>query len=86
MININKQSITIEFSCLRFHWDITRDCHFGGCQGAHDDGQGVIVALEAVMALYAMNRIPKRTIRAVLFVDEECRGSGAEVYTAHRIS
>jgi carboxypeptidase Q len=48
--------------------------------GAHDDGQGVIVAYEAVRLLKALNLRPRRTIRVVAFTDEEGRSSGARAY------
>jgi Zn-dependent M28 family amino/carboxypeptidase len=61
------------------------DCQFAGCQGAHDDGQGVVVALETIRILHEAGLRPKRTIRAVLFVDEEVTQSGAIAYMqAHR--
>lgn len=56
------------------------DCQHDGCQGAHDDGQGVIVSLEIIRYLYRHNYRPRRTIRAVLFVDEEVAQSGAIAY------
>ena len=54
------------------------DCQNHGCQGAHDDGQGVIIALEIIRILSISNLVPKRTIRAVLFVDEEICQSGGK--------
>jgi carboxypeptidase Q len=56
------------------------DCHYNGCQGAHDDGQGVIIALEIIKYLYQQNQKPRRTIRAILFVDEEISQAGANSY------
>jgi carboxypeptidase Q len=55
------------------------ECHHRGCQGAHDDGQGVIVCMEALHAITKYTRSKggcERTIRVVLFVDEECRQTG----------
>ena len=61
------------------------DCQHASCQGAHDDGQGVIIAMEIVRILLATGVQPRRTIRAVLFVDEEVRQSGAVAYAeAHK--
>lgn len=40
-------------------------------QGAHDDGQGCIVALESIRILKEMGLRPRRTIRVVWFTDEE---------------
>ena len=60
-------------------------------QGAHDDGAGVIEVMEAMRLLVAQGQAPKRTIRAVLFTNEEngLRGGlgyaaahGAEVHVA----
>ena len=56
------------------------ECHHLSCQGAHDDGQGVMVCLEALKMIKDSGIIPSRTIRCVLFVDEECRQSGAKAY------
>jgi carboxypeptidase Q len=56
------------------------DCQMDGCQGAHDDGQGVIASLEIIKYLHKHNYRPRRTIRAVLFVDEEIGQSGANAY------
>jgi hypothetical protein len=44
-------------------WDIS--------QGAHDDGAGCVQAIEAVRLLKSLGLRPKRTIRAVLFMNEE---------------
>lgn len=51
-------------------------------QGAHDDGAGVTQSLEALRLLAALGLHPKRTIRAVAFMDEESGGEGAEAYAA----
>lgn len=56
------------------------DCQHGCCQGAHDDGQGVVISLEIIRILHKLDFKPRRTIRAVLFVDEEVRQSGANAY------
>ncbi len=57
--------------------------HFGSWdkgQGAHDDGGGCMQALE-VLSLYKRLKLrPKRTIRCVLFIDEEMTQTGAKVY------
>jgi carboxypeptidase Q len=57
-------------------WDSQHGC----CQGAHDDGQGVVIALEIVRMLHELGAAPRRTVRAVLFVDEEVRQTGAQAY------
>jgi len=51
-------------------------------QGAHDDGTGVIHVLEAMRLLKASGLRPKRTLRAVLFVNEEHGTEGAHAYAA----
>ena len=40
-------------------------------QGAHDDGAGCVQAIEALRIFKAMGYKPKRTIRAVMFMNEE---------------
>jgi len=49
-------------------------------QGAHDDGAGCIHALEALRLLKELNLQPRRTIRAVLFMNEEHGLSGGNSY------
>ncbi len=47
-------------------------------EGAHDDGTGVVQTIEVVRTFKAMHIRPRRTIRAVLFMNEEnglCGGS-----------
>ncbi len=56
------------------------DCQHTSCQGAHDDGQGVVISLEIIRLLHKYNLKPRRTIRAVLFVDEEVGQTGANAY------
>lgn len=54
-------------------------------QGAHDDGAGVVMAMEAAAALRRLELRPRRTIRVVLWTNEENGGAGAEQYAAdHR--
>lgn len=49
-------------------------------QGAHDDGAGVVQAIE-VLAMYKKQHIkPKHTIRAVAFMNEENGGAGGKAY------
>ncbi|MFN7142404.1 MAG: M20/M25/M40 family metallo-hydrolase [Myxococcota bacterium] len=50
--------------------------------GAQDDGAGVIHVVEAMRHLRALGVTPKRTIRAVLFTNEEYGLAGAEAYDA----
>jgi carboxypeptidase Q len=49
-------------------------------QGAHDDGQGCMIAWEIVRILKSLGIRPRRTIRCVLYVDEENRSSGGHAY------
>ncbi|MBC8424427.1 M20/M25/M40 family metallo-hydrolase, partial [bacterium] len=55
-------------------WDV-------GCC-AHDDGAGCVIAMEAVSLLNRMGLKPHRTIRAVLFADEERTQTGGRAYAA----
>jgi carboxypeptidase Q len=49
-------------------------------QGAHDDGGGCVVALEAVRLMKTLDIRPRRTVRAVLWTNEENGTAGAEEY------
>ncbi len=51
-------------------------------EGANDDGSGVVQSIEVLRTLKALAIMPKRTIRAVLFVNEENGGRGSEAYLA----
>jgi carboxypeptidase Q len=53
-------------------WDV------GG--GAHDDGAGCVHSMEVMYLLKVMNYKPKRTIRCVLFQNEENGLSGGRTY------
>ncbi|HEY0366734.1 MAG TPA: M28 family metallopeptidase, partial [Pyrinomonadaceae bacterium] len=54
-------------------------------QGAHDDGGGCIVAWEAVRLLKELGLKPRRTIRVVLYTNEENGTRGGNAYRdAHR--
>ncbi|HWS56148.1 MAG TPA: M20/M25/M40 family metallo-hydrolase [Pyrinomonadaceae bacterium] len=54
-------------------------------QGAHDDGGGCIAAWEAVRLLKTLNLRPRRTVRAVLYTNEENGLRGGTAYRdAHR--
>ena len=48
--------------------------------GAQDDGAGVIHVIEAMRHMRALGVTPKRTIRAVLFTNEEFGLAGARAY------
>jgi hypothetical protein len=49
-------------------------------QGAQDDGVGATASWQAVTLIKQEGLRPKRTLRAVLWVDEEQSGRGAEAY------
>ncbi len=54
-------------------------------QGAHDDGGGCIVSWEAARLLKSLNLRPRRTIRVVLFTNEENGVRGGNGYRdAHK--
>lgn len=48
--------------------------------GAHDDGSGCVQSIEALRLIKAMGLKPKRTIRAVLFMNEENGVRGGQAY------
>lgn len=48
--------------------------------GAHDDGAGCAHAVEALRLIDELGLQPKRTIRAVMFMDEEFGGTGGRDY------
>ena len=49
-------------------------------QGAHDDGAGCVQAMEVLRIFQSMGYTPKRTIRAVLFSNEENGLAGGRKY------
>jgi carboxypeptidase Q len=49
-------------------------------QGAHDDGGGCILALETLRLLKELGLRPRRTLRAVLWTNEENGARGAQAY------
>ena len=51
-------------------------------EGAHDDGAGIAHVLEAARLILASGEAPRRTIRVVLFMNEEWGLSGALAYAA----
>jgi len=50
-----------------------------GC-GAHDDGASCIIAMEVARQLIQLDLKPRRTIRVVLWIDEEMTQAGAKAY------
>lgn len=64
-----------EIICFGGHldsWDIG--------EGAHDDGAGVVQAMEVLRVFKQLGIRPKRTIRAILFMNEENGLRGAQKY------
>jgi carboxypeptidase Q len=54
-------------------------------QGAMDDGGGAVAAWEALRTMKRLGLRPRRTVRVVLWTNEETDGRGAEAYRdAHR--
>jgi carboxypeptidase Q len=53
-------------------WDIT--------EGAHDDAGGCVQAIEMIRIFKKLGISPKRTIRAVMFMNEEMSGTGGRTY------
>ncbi len=51
-------------------------------EGAHDDGAGVIHSLEVLSLFKRLGIRPKRTVRCVLFMNEENGSRGAKAYAA----
>jgi len=50
--------------------------------GSHDDGAGVVQSMQVLQSMRALNYNPKRTIRTVLFMNEENGLRGARAYAA----
>lgn len=51
-------------------------------EGAHDDGAGVVQSMEVLRLFKELNIKPKRTLRVVLFANEEFGLSGGMAYAA----
>lgn len=49
-------------------------------QGAHDDGGGCVIAMEAINVLRKLKMVPRRTIRVVLWTNEENGLAGGKQY------
>jgi len=49
-------------------------------EGAHDDGAGTVHSIEVLRTLVELGITPKRTIRCVLFMNEENGAKGAQEY------
>jgi len=50
--------------------------------GAHDDGSGIVQSIEVIRLIKSVNVKPKRTIRAVLYANEENGLKGGYAYAA----
>jgi len=53
-------------------WDI--------CQGANDDGSGVVQTIDVLRLYKSLNLRPRHTLRVVVFMDEEMEQRGAKAY------
>lgn len=53
--------------------------------GSHDDGSGVVVAMEALAVIKRLGLKPKRTIRVVLFTNEENGLQGGYTYAQNHL-
>lgn len=49
-------------------------------QGAHDDGAGCVMAMASLRLVHQLGIVPRRTLRAVLFTNEENGLRGARAY------
>jgi hypothetical protein len=56
------------------------------CEGAHDDGAGCVQTIELLRAFKAVNYKPKRTIRFVLFANEENGLRGGTKYAEEAVA
>jgi len=52
-------------------------------EGAHDDGAGVVQTIEVLRLFKALGIKPKRTIRVIVFMDEEMDQRGAKAYAVY---
>jgi carboxypeptidase Q len=55
-------------------------------EGAHDDGTGCMQAIEVLRLMKTLNIKPKRTIRAVMFMNEENGLRGGREYAAQALA
>ncbi len=49
-------------------------------QGAHDNGGGCVQSIDVLRIFHELNIQPKRTVRAVMFMDEEIMQTGGNAY------
>ncbi len=64
----------VVLGCHLDSWDVG--------QGAQDDGAGCVMVMEAAALLAALPVAPRRTVRVVLFTNEESGGAGGKAYQA----
>ncbi|MEE4114780.1 MAG: M28 family peptidase [Marinilabiliaceae bacterium] len=55
-------------------WDIS--------EGAHDDGGGCVQSIEMIRLYKKLGIKPKRTVRAVMFMNEEMTSTGGKIYAS----
>lgn len=55
-------------------------------QGAQDDGAGCVIVMQALATLRAMKKPPRRTVRVVLYTNEENGGKGGEGYAKAHVA
>lgn len=67
-----KPDEVVVVSCHLDSWDVG--------QGAQDDGAGCVMAMEALRLIAALDYRPRRTVRAVLFTNEENGLAGGRDY------
>lgn len=65
-----------EIICFGGHLDAWDN----GCEGAHDDGVGVMHTIEALRLIQAADIMPRHTLRVVVFMDEEVAQRGGKTY------
>ncbi|TDW99338.1 M20/M25/M40 family metallo-hydrolase [Dinghuibacter silviterrae] len=55
-------------------------------EGAQDDGAGIVQSIEVIRALKAQGIRPARTVRAVMFMNEENGGRGGKAYSDNAVA
>lgn len=70
-------SIPNEYITIGGHLD-----SWDNCEGAHDDGAGIVQTIEVLRAFTALGYKPKHTIRFALFANEENGARGGVQYAA----
>ncbi|HKL67009.1 MAG TPA: M28 family peptidase, partial [Bacteroidales bacterium] len=59
-------------------WDIS--------EGAHDDGGGCVQSIETIRLFKEMGVKPRRSIRAVMFMNEEMTSTGGKIYAEEAVN